>query len=44
VDDSGAENADKTLWGIEAVQTLSRFNRAHPQTHDSEPKPAIATS
>jgi hypothetical protein len=39
-DDGGAENVDKTLSGIEAVQTLSRFNRAHPQKHDSESKPA----
>jgi hypothetical protein len=39
-DDGGAENVDKTLSGIEAVQTLSRLNRAHPQKHDSKPKPA----
>ncbi len=25
---------DKTLAGIQAVQTLSRLNRAHPQKHD----------
>jgi len=25
---------DKPLAGIKAVQTLSRLNRAHPQTHD----------
>jgi hypothetical protein len=43
-DDGRAENVDKTLSGIEAVQTLSRLNRAHPQKHDSESKPRpIAT-
>src|SRR5438034_5414164 len=25
---------DKTLFGIKAVQTLSRLNRAHPRKHD----------
>ena len=25
---------DKTLSGIQAVQTLSRLNRAHPKKHD----------
>ena len=25
---------DKTLFGIKAVQTLSRLNRAHPKKHD----------
>ena len=25
---------DKTLSGIQAVQTLSRLNRANPKTHD----------
>ncbi len=26
---------DKTLAGVQAVQTLSRLNRAHPQKHDT---------
>jgi len=25
---------DKVLFGIKAVQTLSRLNRAHPKKHD----------